>query len=232
MPVGAWLRMDLPGHPGVVVFTYIDPQMGFSAQTSPSSRDESSIIIRYPQYETQWSLLTPQEVHRLSLETPPYLVEFYGPQPEAGTICGWWYDHPRLQGRFHANFPYDQQVLVHDGGPRITDRRPEIMWDRIFGGGEDDVFTGRVLNRPHHLTTVSVGSQIKFIVPQSGEYPLRVTEQYLQERSDWDISPCNKCGLSELFDPPSALIKAVFPHTPDEGVTNAFSAFCGYCGGM
>ena len=59
-------------------------------------------------------------------------------------------------------------------------------------------------------------------------------EQYLKERENWIIHPCNKCGLSELFDPPSELIKIVFPsvYGREDMMMEKFTAFCGACGGM
>jgi len=61
------------------------------------------------------------------------------------------------------------------------------------------------------------------------EYPLRVTAQYLAERSQWHIQACSGCGLDELFDAPSLLIAKVFPNAPGE--LEMFSALCGACGG-
>jgi len=56
-------------------------------------------------------------------------------------------NHPKLHSRFHPEYPDDVQVIVHEGGPRITDRRPEVVWVRVIGV-ERDVFTGEVLNEP------------------------------------------------------------------------------------
>jgi hypothetical protein len=97
-----------------------------------------------------------------------------------------------------------------------------------------EVFRGQVLNRPVQLEKVKQGDSIKFIVPKSGEYPILVREQYLKERGNWIITPCNKCGLSELFDPPSELIKIVFPSVSADESTEmvSFTAFCGACGGI
>jgi hypothetical protein len=142
-----------------------------------------------------------------------------------------WREHPKLRGRFHPDFPDDVQVLVHDGGPRLTDRRPELVWVRVTGCA-GDVFTGRVLNQPHQLVTVSEGSVIQLLVPDRGEHPLLVTDKYLEERPEWDIEPCNRCGLSELLDAPSDLLRVVFPDTPEGTVMQVFTAFCGVCGGI
>ncbi|HEY8505384.1 MAG TPA: hypothetical protein VIL46_12445 [Gemmataceae bacterium] len=141
-----------------------------------------------------------------------------------------WRKHPKLQGRFHPDFPDDVQVLAHDGGPRLTDRHPEVVWVRVTGC-EGDVFTGTVLNRPYQLQTVTEGGEILFVVPEGGEHPLRVTKKYLAERPDWVILPCNRCGLTELFDAPSDLIRTVFPKAPPGAPVSVFTAFCGACGG-
>jgi len=123
------------------------------------------------------------------------------------------------------------QVLVHDGGPRLTDRRPELVWVRVTGG-EGDVFTGTVLNQPHQLVPGARGSAIRFLVPAGGEHPLLVTEKYLRERPDWEVAiPCNRCGLTELLDAPSDLLRVVFPNLPRDAVMSSFTAFCGVCGG-
>ena len=45
-----------------------------------------------------------------------------------------WRGHPKLIGRFNLEHPDDVPVLVHDGGPRVTDRRAELIWIRITGG--------------------------------------------------------------------------------------------------
>jgi hypothetical protein len=149
-----------------------------------------------------------------------------------------WRKHPRLISRLHPDYPDDLQVVVHDGGPRLTSRHPELVWVRItkYAGG---VFTGRVLNQPNQLTSVSEGSEILFIlpehgvvIPEHGEYPLLVTEKYLKERTEWIIHPCEQCGLSELFDAPSELVRVVFPSTPQGSVISMFTAFCGACGGV
>ena len=44
-----------------------------------------------------------------------------------------WSKHPLLQERLHPEHPDDLEVIVHDGGPRITDRKPELMWVTIAG---------------------------------------------------------------------------------------------------
>lgn len=140
-----------------------------------------------------------------------------------------WRDHPKLRGRFHPDAADDLQVLVHDGGPRLSDRSPEEVWVTVTGCDRDDVFSGCVLNQPHQLTTVSAGAEIKFVA--SGEHLLMVTEKYLRERPHWKIQACDRCGLDELFDAPSDLMRAIFPDLPEGASMEMFTSFCGVCGG-
>ena len=142
-----------------------------------------------------------------------------------------WRTYTNLQGRFHPEHPDDVQVIVHDGGPRLTDHRPELVWVRVTGNSAD-VFRGVVLNRPQQLLSISEGADICFVVPHGGEHPLMVSDKYLVERRNWVIQPCAKCGLSELFDARSDLIRIVFPSLPPDTVMEVFSAFCGLCGGV
>ncbi len=142
-----------------------------------------------------------------------------------------WRDHPRLQGRFHPDAPDDVQVLVHDGGPRLTDRRPEVVWVTVIGCDDSDLFTGRVLNNPQHLVTASEGDEIKFIAP-SGEHLLMVTDKYLIERLNWRIQACQQCGLDELLDAPSDLLPVIFPNMADDETVEMFTSYCGVCGGI
>ena len=142
-----------------------------------------------------------------------------------------WREHPKLRGRLSTEHPDDVQVIAHDGGPRLTEHKPELVWVTLTGC-DNDVFTGRILNRPDQLSSVSEGSEIKFVVPDSGEHALMVTDRYLRERPDWIIQPCQQCGLSELFDAPSDLMRVAFPDAPPDGIMEMFTAFCGACGGV
>jgi hypothetical protein len=235
MPVGAWIRFDLPGQSSVVAFTYVDQEAGFSAQgwkVEGAGLDQSSrIIARLPMPGVPWCRLEPDEVQAFGLETPPsWVAEYYGPQPVAGSLWGVWREHPKLKGRFLPGHPDDLQVFVHDGGPRFTRNPPEVVWVSVTGmNGE--VFRGRVLNQPHNLQTVRQGSDIKFVVADGAEFPVMVTDKYLSERGEWVIHPCLKCGLSELFDAPSDLIRVVFPTPPSGAQLCMFTAYCPLCGG-
>ncbi len=235
IPVGAWIRFDLPNEPSLVAFTYLDPEAGFSAQgrsvEGPMLDQRVATILRLPLPGVRWQQLSAAEVRALGLDTPPDWLQVYGSQPTAGTVWGAWREHPKLEGRFHPEYPDDIQVVVHDGGPRITENRLELVWVRV-NWMDGDVMRARVLNQPFQLRTVRRGSEISCIVAGGIEYPVMVTDKYLQQRSHWIIRPCDECGFTELFDAPSDLIRAVFPSMPKGTELGVFSTFCPLCGGM
>jgi hypothetical protein len=146
-------------------------------------------------------------------------------------MSGPWRDLAEMRGRLHPAYPDDIQVLIHDGGPRFTDRRPELVWVRIIAAASG-VFTADVLNQPLQLTAVHQGDRIQFVVPESGEHPVMVRAKYLAERAAWIVRPCDGCGLSELFDAPSDLIAKVFPNMRPGEMAEAFTVLCGACHGV
>jgi hypothetical protein len=146
-------------------------------------------------------------------------------------VANEWRGHPKLKGRFLPDHPDDLQVLVHDGGPRITRNPAEAVWVTVTGM-DGEVFRGRVLNRPHNLRSVRQDNEVKFMVAEGAEFPILVTDKYLKERGAWVIHPCSKCGFSELFDAPSDLLRVVFPNQPAGAQMTIFTAFCPLCGGI
>jgi hypothetical protein len=149
-----------------------------------------------------------------------------------GSMPSPWKEHPKLQGRFHPEFPEDLQVIVHHGGRSTSGRVPELVWVRITGC-QEEIFSGVVLNEPDHSESVALGSQILFMVPQGGLHPLQVTHEYLQERPAWRLlMPCRTCGLTELFDPPSKLVASSFPSITANQLSHGFTftTRCGWCG--
>ena len=141
-----------------------------------------------------------------------------------------WHSHPKLKGRFVAKHPSELLVIVHEGGPRLTTRRPEVVPVEVLGC-EGDIFTGRMLHQPIQLHTLRLGQQIRFVVPAAARYPVLVSEKYLQERPFWTIQPCKKCGFSELFDPPSELRPLLFPSATAGADRSSFKTSCPLCGG-
>jgi hypothetical protein len=236
IPTGTWIQMNLPGFPTFIGFTYVDPEAGLSAKGGPQDdsdlAERPSMTLRLPMPGVASKALSREEIERLRLpKMPSWVEEFYGPQPEPGTQWGIWRQHPSLRGRFHPGCPDDLQVVVHDGGPRMSEHRGELVWVRVTGV-EGEVFCARLLNQPHNLQSVRLGDTIQFLVPTGGKHPLMVTEKYLRERANWIVHPCRKCGLSELFDAPSDLISKIFPDIPADAELGMFTTFCPLCGGV
>src|SRR5690348_7224565 len=145
-------------------------------------------------------------------------------------MCSQWRAHPKLRERFHPDYPDDLQVIVHDGGPRLSANPPEAVWVTVVGV-EGEVFRGRVLNQPHNVQSVRQGSEIEFIVADGAEFPVMVADKHLRERGAWVIHPCERCGFTELFDAPSDLIRIVFPNLPAGAEMSGCTTFCPLCGG-
>jgi len=142
-----------------------------------------------------------------------------------------WQTHPSLKDKLHPDHPNDLQVVVHDGGPRITKNQPEAVWVTITGL-QNGVFSGTVLNAPRQLQSVTQNQVIEFLADNGTKHPAMVTKKYLREKQNWIISPCTECGFSELFDAPSDLIKVIFPNIPPDAVLEGFTSFCPLCGGV
>ena len=231
-PVGVWVRLKDPKYAGAAWFTYIDPEMGLNAATDNFIGPDASpafVVARWPQNWTTGELITAAEIAELALPARPKWLESYGPQPAPGTLWGTWRNDPKFEGKFHPEYSDDLQVLVHDGGPRRTNHRPEVIWVRVTEQ-KDDVYHGIALNQPQHLESLKQNSRIKFIVPSGGALPLMVTEKYLAERANWIIYPCKKCGFSEVFDAPSDLHKAIIPEAPEMEIPVSFTSRCVQCG--
>jgi hypothetical protein len=170
-----------------------------------------------------------------------------------------WRTDPDLKGRFHDSYPDDLQVLVHDGEPRRTSRQPELCWVRVvaaekgplrrfifsaemttlsrreFNGKYETngtVYVGTLLNAPAALQSVRQSDTVRFLAGGGLEHPLLVTSQYLEERGEWWISPCPKCGTGECLDPPSVMTKLRFPDQSPDAVVQMFTSFCPRCDGM
>jgi hypothetical protein len=190
-------------------------------------------------FRLAWDAVSP---FRERSATGEALPEPKPPSNEPHTI-GDWTTHPSLRGRFSSQYPDDLQVVVHDGHPPLSKIPAELIWVRVtgilpdvkvFGGkGHLTVFRGIVLNKPHRLVTVSHGSEIKFVMPETGPHPLYVTHEYLSERRFWRLlAGCKECGMSELLSPASELAKHLFPEMdkpPSGGFI--FTTRCGICGG-
>lgn len=143
-----------------------------------------------------------------------------------------WREDPNLKGRFDPLYPDDLLVVVHEGGPQLSNRLPEIMWVRVLEKRRNS-YLGTLLNHPHALETIDQGDYISFMMAAGSRHPIRVTDKYLEERTGWDVKPCAQCGMSELFDPPSELIHEIFNELPANAwALGWFTSFCPVCGGF
>jgi hypothetical protein len=166
-----------------------------------------------------------------------------------------WRTDPALAGAFHPEHPDDCQVVVHDGEPRRTQRRPEACWvtttalhakvtlpqsphrgaagrqlePQAVAWREHVVYRGVLLNQPHHLAQ-RAGDGVLFLVVPGLPHPLQVSDAYLAERARWAFAPCDRCGADQALDPPSVMAATRFPGTPAGSAPVAFTAFCP-CGG-
>lgn len=231
-----WVELELPEPPwkekeAFLGFAYLDPQAGFSAKggraSDPDTVDKPALTVRLP-IGVPGRLLDDNEVAARGLPAAPSWLSFYGPQPPAH---GPWRTDPGLRGRFHPQYPDDIQVLLHDGEPRRTGKRTEVCWVRVVGGDGSGggVYEGELLNQPHQLATVKPSQRIKFLAAPGARHPLYVTEEYLRERSGWEIQPCPSCGFHEGLDPPSVMARTRFPDSGD-AIPVMFTAHCALCG--
>ncbi len=245
-PFGRWVMIDrFPDEP-VIAFVYLDQRAGPSAKGGlASERDLATMPSRTVRLAPQLQLteMTDAEVAARMLPARPAWLDHYGPQPDPESP---WHRDPLLAGKFHTQFPDDIQALVHDGDPRRTRRGPELCWVRILKidraptrrltvaeiEPSRHVYVAELLNQPHTLTSVNKGDRLKVISVHGLEHALHVTDEYLREREQWSITPCDRCGMTECFDPPSVMAKVRFPDAPPDAQVEAFTSFCSKCGGI
>ncbi len=244
-PFGSWVMIDrLPDEP-IIAFVYLDPHAGPSAKGGlASERTLATMPSRTIRLSPQVVLreLTPEEIASHRLPARPDWLATFGPQPDPAAP---WHRDALLVGKFNPQHPDDIQTFVHDGDPRRMRRGPELCWVRILRVDRAPtrqvasdyepsrhVYIGELLNQPHTLESVKRGDRIKIISVHGLPHPLHVTDEYLQEREAWRITPCDKCGASECFDPPSVMARVRFPDAPKDQVITAFTSFCSHCGGI
>jgi hypothetical protein len=144
-----------------------------------------------------------------------------------------WRNDPALKDKFTMpQYPDDVQVIVHEGGHRISPYGPELFWVRITGKA-GKCYKGILMNHPDKLPTLKQHQEILFIAANGGPHPTLITEKYIAERADWAIQPCDRCGNHEMFDAPSDFVKATFPQLAgQEFEMEGFTAFCNICKGV
>src|SRR5213078_1242072 len=163
-----------------------------------------------------------------------------------------WRSDPELSARFHPQYPDHVQVVLHDGEPRRTQRKPETCWIEVTAlharvrfasvarapGAplatervhwiERPVYRGTLLHATHALT-IQNGQSLLFVVVPGIPYPLQVDEAYLAERVQWAFRPCDRCGADQGLDLPTTMARTRFGDHPGS-VPIRFTAFCP-CGG-
>jgi hypothetical protein len=242
MEIGRWIRVLVKDQGDFIGFTYVEPQAGFSARGwmgesggsggcgSGEGPQTSAVTLRAPDVFPQWQHLTEAEIEKDRLPLTPEWLSKFGSQAPSGTPWGIWRSDPGLSKHFHPQLKDDVQVLVHDGGPKLSQTKPEALWVRVDQKLEPGLFSGRVLNAPHELAKVAQFERIQFVAEEGSEFPIQVREAYLDERSQWSVEGCKRCGSTVLFDAPSDLIAGIFPSAEVEPVS--FTTFCGLCGGV
>jgi hypothetical protein len=244
-PFGRWVMIDRFPEEPLIAYVYLDHKAGPSAKGGLASEANFATMpsrtVRLSR-ETALTELSEAEVHARRLPVKPSWLDVYGKQPDPESP---WHRDPLLDGKFHANHPDDIQTLVHDGDPRRTRLGPELCWVRIVRVDRAPtrrvdaayepsrhIYIGELLNQPHTLQSVKRGDRIKIISVHGLPHPLHVTDEYLHEREQWRITPCDKCGASECFDPPSVMARVRFPNASPDLEIQKFTSFCSYCGGI
>ena len=244
-PYGRWVLIDRMPEEPIIGFVYLDAHAGPSAKGGLAGEQTiATMPSRTVRLAPTMSIheLTDADVAARGLPAEPSWLSHYGPQP---LVDAPWRHDPNIKGKFNPQFPDDIQALVHDGDPRRMRRGPELCWVRILrvdraatrpvtAAVEKShfVYVGELLNAPHTLTSVNRGDKLRLLSVPGMPHPLHVTDEYLVERLQWQITPCDKCGASECFDPPSVMARFRFPDAPPDSVIEAFTSFCSHCGGV
>ena len=142
-----------------------------------------------------------------------------------------WRRNPKTASKFLlADDPDDIQVLVHEGGRRTTQSKPELLYVRTTGQA-NNYYKGVLVDELQLLKSVQKGTEIIYKIQTGREVPVRLLPSYINELKDWEVSPCDKCGFTELFDAPTEVMKLSFPNLRAGEVMEAFTTTCNLCGG-
>lgn len=143
-----------------------------------------------------------------------------------------WRNDTDIKSNFiYEDYPDDLPVIVYDENYKTSKTQLENIWVRTIGVYED-YYLGRIMNKPTQLVTLKENEIIIFKIKNGTQTPTMVTDNYLIERENWKITPCDKCGFTELFDSPSELFKIMFERNESDDEIVSFSTFCNLCGGV
>jgi hypothetical protein len=165
-----------------------------------------------------------------------------------------WHSDGALDGYRHTSDPDVIDVQVHNGGPRpkqivvrlhansatrIGAQRKVTVARREVLPGENvpvrvqekrgRLYVGLLEADPKGPFGLSRNDLIRFLaLPKAA--PFMVAEDYFPERDSWVISPCARCGFSELLRPPHVIIREdIFPALSEGEQVEDFSWAC-ICG--
>jgi len=233
-----WVHVTGEGCTPLLAFTYDDPTAGPSAKGTVArlplepehakrAIEEPETTLRLSGWKNRLNVRTVSEAEARDLglpPEPPWFMHFRRYPP--------WREDPLLTGKFHPEYPDDIQIFVHAGNPRFSGKRPELVWVRIQESLRQS-YRGILLNEPQQLEALRQGDSVQFMAVQSSPHPFMANDAYLEDRKGWVVSPCDKCGFTEMFQPPSERAAAFMRENniPEENTPIMLSTFCPLCGG-
>lgn len=144
-----------------------------------------------------------------------------------------WTEDPLLKGKFHPEHPDHVQVLIHAGNPKFSGKRAEIAWVRVTES-RGQYYIGSLVSPPKQLDNIRQGDDMLFMAVPSGPYPFLIGADYLEDRKNWIISPCSKCGFTEMFQSPTKHAEALMrqDNVPEGKTPIMLATSCPICGGI
>ncbi len=96
-----------------------------------------------------------------------------------------WREHPRMEGRFHEQYPDDIQVFFQH--PESEDpMHNEVMWVTVIAhDAASDTFLGVLLNAPRHLKDVQEGDNV--VIHPPADSPLPAAREAGKGRLGWPV---------------------------------------------
>ena len=142
-----------------------------------------------------------------------------------------WRKYIKFQrGERSADSLDDVTIIVHEGD--LFRQRTPVAFAKVrIVGYHKRVFQAVVIVPPRIKSDVKKGSRINFVAPESWEYPIMVSDSYLEEIGAWKVGPCNKCASTLILDSPSNLVKQCTLQPPAGVEPKSFTSFCHLCGG-
>ncbi|MCG2661717.1 MAG: CHAT domain-containing protein [Kiritimatiellae bacterium] len=152
---------------------------------------------------------------------------------KVGLMDAMWTKDPLLKGKFHPEHPECVQVLIHASNPRFSGKRAELAWVRVTES-RGQYYIGSLVSPPKQLDNIRQGDEVLFMAVPSGPYPFLISADYLEDRKNWIISPCSKCGFTEMFQSPTKHVEALMrqDNVPEGKTPIMLATSCPICGGI